>query len=268
MLWGISSYSLSLGIPSGIVSHGGNVRLERQVQRWLEAGIIDAATAERIIAHERRASRPVLLLALGGLGAFTIGVGLISVVAANWGDIPRLVKLLAMLGLFGANAYGLVWARSRPYRWVTDALALAYFALTLASIALVGQTYQLGGEPYQALLLWLVVGSPALWLAEGAFAALVFLGALAVTAAFSFDPLVDLLGHDHHATILVRASLGSAAVFGPLLVSQPADPCSAGAPPLLPCMSGSAGACSCWQRAAACTCGICPWTPTTYVRRG
>jgi hypothetical protein len=70
------------------------------------------------------------------------------------------------------------------------------------------------------LLLWLLVGSPALWLAEAAFAALVFLGALAVTAAFSFDPLVDLLGHDHRARIVVRASLGSAAVFGPLLVAS------------------------------------------------
>ena len=196
------------------------MRLERQVQRWQEAGIIDATTAERIIAHERRSSRPILLLALGGLGAFTIGVGLISVIAANWGDIPRLVKLLAMLGLFGANAYGLVWARDRQQRWVTDALAIGYFALTLASIALVGQTYQLAGEPYQALLMWLVVGSPALWLAEGAFAALVFLGAVAVTGAFSFDPLVDLLGHDHLARILVRAGLGSAAVSGPLLAAS------------------------------------------------
>jgi len=74
------------------------VRLERQVQRWQEAGLIDATTAERIIAHERRASRPVLLLAIGGLGAFTISVGLISVIAANWGDIPRFVKLLALWG--------------------------------------------------------------------------------------------------------------------------------------------------------------------------
>ncbi len=196
------------------------MRLERQVQRWLDAGIIDTTTAERIIAHEQRARRPVLLLAIGGLGAFTIGVGLISVIAANWGDIPRFVKLLGMLGLFSANAYGLLWARSRQYRWVTDALALGHFALTLASIALVGQTYQLEGEPYQALLLWLVVGSPALWLAEGAYAALVFLGAVAVTGAFSFDPLVELLGHDLQATILVRAGLGSAAVFGPLLVAS------------------------------------------------
>lgn len=196
------------------------MRLERRVKRWQEAGIIDATTAERILAHERRASRPVLLLAIGGLGAFIIGMGLISVIAANWGEIPRLAKLLAMLGLFGANAYGLVWAHGRQYRWVIDALALSYFALTLASIALVGQTYQLEGEAYQALLLWLVVGSPALWLAGGTFAAMVFLVALAVTGAFLFDPLVDLLGHDPHATILVRASLGSAAVFGPLLVAS------------------------------------------------
>ena len=121
--------------------HGGNVRLERQVQRWQEAGIIDAATAARIMAHERRASRPVLLLAIGGLGAFAIGVGLLSIIAANWGDIPRQVKLLAMLGLLGANAYGLLRAYGGPQRWLIEALALGYFALTLVSIALVGQTY-------------------------------------------------------------------------------------------------------------------------------
>jgi uncharacterized membrane protein len=205
---------------STAVDHGGNVRLERQVQRWQEAGIIDAATAERIMAHERRASRPVLLLAIGGLGAFTIGVGLLSIIAANWGDIPRLVKLLAMLGLLAANAYGLLRASGRPQRWIREALALGYFALTLVSIALVGQTYQLAGEPYQALLLWLVAASPALWLAEGAFAAQVFLAALVITGAASFDPLVDLLGNDHQAQILVPAGLGAAAVFGPLIVAS------------------------------------------------
>src|SRR5262245_51179373 len=188
---------LFLAIPYGTISHGGTMRLERQVKRWQDAGIIDASIAERIIAHERRASRPLLLTAIAGLGGFTIGVGLISVIAANWGDIPRLAKLLAMLGLLSANGYGLLWARGRPHRWITDALALGYFLLTLASIALVGQTYQLQGEPYQALLLWLVVASPALWLAEGALAALVFLAALAGTCAVSFDPLVDLLGGDH-----------------------------------------------------------------------
>jgi hypothetical protein len=31
---------------------------------------------------------------------------------------------------------------------------------------------------------------------------------------------VDLLGHDHHARILARASLGSTAVFGPLIVAS------------------------------------------------
>ena len=196
------------------------MRLERQVQRWQEAGIIDAATAERITAHERRASRPVLLLAIGGLGAFAIGVGLLSIIAANWGDIPRQVKLLAMLGLLGANAYGLLQAYGGPQRWLIEALALGYFALTLVSIALVGQTYQLAGEPYQALLLWLVAASPALWLAEGALAAQVFLVALAVTGAASFDPLVDLLGNDHQAQILVPAGLGAAAVCGPLIVAS------------------------------------------------
>lgn len=146
---------------------GGPVRLERQVQRWQAAGIIDEVTASRILAHERRASRPVLLLALGGLGACTIGTGLLSVIAANWGDIPRLVKLGAMFGLLGLHAYGLWRADGGPQRWLTEVLALSYFVLTLVSIALVGQVYQLQGELYHALLLWLVAGAPALCWPQG-----------------------------------------------------------------------------------------------------
>src|SRR4029453_1216657 len=41
-----------------------------------------------------------------------------------------------------------------------------------------------------------------------------------VTGAYSFDPLMDLFGHDHRARILVRAGLGAAAVFGPLIVAS------------------------------------------------
>ena len=209
----------------------------------------------------------VLLLALGGLGAFAIGVGSdLRRSAANWA-IYRV-----------SSSYSPCWGSSvpMPTGWCGRAAAHTvgsqtpwpgYFALTLASIALVGQTYQLRGEPYQALLLWLLAGSPALWLAEGAFAALVFLGALAVTGAFSFDPLVDLLGHDPQARILVSAGLGSAAGIWPAAGGQPADP--AAPRPAFAAMYERLGwACSCWQRAAACTCGISPWTPTTYVRRG
>ena len=182
------------------------MRLERQVQRWREAGIIDATTAERIIAHERRASRPVLLLAIGGRGAFAIGVGLISVIAANWGDIPRLVKLLAMLGLFGANAYGLLGPRPptplghrRPCPGLFCADPREHRT---------GWTNLPTGRRAVSSLAAVASGITGALACRRCVCCLRVSRALAVTGAFLFDPLVDLLGHDLHATILVCASLG------------------------------------------------------------
>lgn len=69
------------------------MKLEKKLEEWQQAGFIDAATAERILTHERGVARPVVLYAIGGLGAVTIGIGVISVVAANWDGIGYRTKL-------------------------------------------------------------------------------------------------------------------------------------------------------------------------------
>jgi uncharacterized membrane protein len=51
-------------------------------------GLIDAATRDRLIAHEAAHARPIALWAVFGIGALAIGLGLVSVVAANWEAIP------------------------------------------------------------------------------------------------------------------------------------------------------------------------------------
>ncbi|HCF57556.1 MAG TPA: hypothetical protein DFS52_06130, partial [Myxococcales bacterium] len=87
----------------------------------------------------------------------TVAVGIISVVAANWDALGRGVKLGLDLVLLTGLALGVFRARGR---WAREILVILYFGLTLASIALVSQVYQLGGDVYAALVLWMVLASP------------------------------------------------------------------------------------------------------------
>ena len=60
----------------------------RKIAAWHEAGLIDAITRDRLLAYEAEHARPLALWAVFGIGALAIGLGLVSVIAANWEDIP------------------------------------------------------------------------------------------------------------------------------------------------------------------------------------
>jgi uncharacterized membrane protein len=85
----------------------------RKLEAWYKAGLIDRATADRITEYEDQNSRPLALWAIIGIGALAIGLGLISVVAANWDDIPGMLRLAIHFALLIAAAASLMWKRSR-----------------------------------------------------------------------------------------------------------------------------------------------------------
>lgn len=129
----------------------------KKLEQWRAAGLLDEAAVEKILAWERGRRRPLMVWALGGLGALTVAVGIISVVAANWDALGRGIKLGLDLVLLTGLALGVFRTRGR---WAREILVILYFGLTLASIALVSQVYQLGGEVHAALVLWMVLASP------------------------------------------------------------------------------------------------------------
>src|SRR3546814_17244676 len=97
---------------------------ERKLNAWREAGLIDEATAQRIRAYEAEHARPLALWAAIGIGALAIGLGVISVIAANWEDVPGLVRLAVHLVLIGALA-GFIMVRGerieRDHPWRSEA---------------------------------------------------------------------------------------------------------------------------------------------------
>ncbi|WP_181160132.1 DUF2157 domain-containing protein [Sandaracinobacter neustonicus] len=138
--------------------------LESRLNDWVEAGLIDLATAERIRAHESANERPVLRWALAGLGLFAVVLGIILLISANWDRIPHGVKLAAHMALLlGAAAAHWHWKQQRKL-WPAEGALFLFAGLVLAGIGLQSQVYQLTGPVWHALLLWLLLAGPALLL--------------------------------------------------------------------------------------------------------
>jgi uncharacterized membrane protein len=139
--------------------------LDRKLEAWTAAGLIDEAAAARIRAFEGEESRPVALWALVGLGLLALALGIMLIIGANWDRIPGWLKLGVQLALT-AVAAGTTWLGiKRGDRWLAEGSLFVLGALVLGGIALHAQVYQLVGPLWQALALWLVLLTPAMLLA-------------------------------------------------------------------------------------------------------
>jgi uncharacterized membrane protein len=156
-----------------MVSEKFRQQMRQEAQGWQADGLISSdqyqALAERYQfdqldadAHDR------FVIILIGLGSVLLGLGVITFVAANWQAIPRLLKVLLLVGLLvGVNGAGFyLWqpavtatgdrqpARS-PGRQRLGHGLLLLGALTLgANIALMGQTFHQDGPLSSLYLLW------------------------------------------------------------------------------------------------------------------
>lgn len=139
----------------------------RKIEAWHRAGLIDAATRDRLIAHEADHARPLLLWAAFGLGALAIALGLVSVIAANWEEIPGELRLAVHLALI-AGALGALLLREQwlaeASPWAVEALVFVAAALGLTFFGHLGQVYQTGSPLWQPLAAWLVLFAPVLLL--------------------------------------------------------------------------------------------------------
>lgn len=139
---------------------------ERKLRAWQAAGLIDADTASRISAWEAAHRRPIGVWAVLGLGALTIGLGLVSLIAANWEDIAGTTRLAIHMLLMVALAAGTWWSmsRERMHDQVQDALLFVGAVLGLTVFGHLGQVYQTSSPLWQPLLAWMLLFSPLLLL--------------------------------------------------------------------------------------------------------
>ncbi|WP_374470135.1 DUF2157 domain-containing protein [Phenylobacterium sp.] len=126
-------------------------RLESDLDAWIRDGLVPAASREAILAGVGRERRLDAATALAAIGAFLAGAAVIAFVAANWSEIPRIVRFGLILAAFLASALGAAWAAGRG-REVTKNVLLSVAALVFAAaIGLTGQIFDLAGDPAAAL---------------------------------------------------------------------------------------------------------------------
>ena len=174
------------------------MRLERKLARWQKAGLIDEQVAQSISDYEASSSSPVVLWAAGGLGAFAIITGIVSVIAANWLHTPDEVKLgidLILCAVLALVVYRVCVSveATQEKLWLRETLVTVYYGFTLASMGLIGQTYQLGGSIAKLLLVWTIATIPLVLLARGRFIAVLWCIAAATTYGMNIEPLYEFV---------------------------------------------------------------------------
>lgn len=137
-----------------MVNHA--TRLKGEIDRWQAAGLIEAETAGRLRADvEARGGAGFSFAAvLSAFAALLFGAAILLFVAANWEDIPRLVRVgLVLLLILAGYAFGAV-AALRGHPRLAEAGHIVGIAAFGGGMALVGQMYHLSGDESQALLVW------------------------------------------------------------------------------------------------------------------
>lgn len=171
---------------------------EHYARKWQGAGLIDAAAEERILAWEASHRRPVWLWAVAGIGALAIALGVMAIIGANWESISDGLKLAVDLTVTALCAGAVFESWRRAHVWRREIAAFLLFALVLASIALIGQVYQLQSEPWHAMVLWLALCTPFLALtAFTRFNGTIWTIAVVTTWFMLDEPVYQLLARLH-----------------------------------------------------------------------
>lgn len=137
--------------------------INKKLNIWEEEGLISEEQTQAILAFENQDNKGQSnwwLYSLLILGVAIIGLGIISIIAANWALISDEVKLGSAFLLLGVMAAAIVWLQSRPVTPWFDTLIAAFMLMCLATIGLIAQIYHVQGKWYQALLLWGVISFP------------------------------------------------------------------------------------------------------------
>ena len=213
-----------------------------ELPRLVAAGVLTPESAEALRRHYGPVDAPALRgrwgqILLACFGALLVGGGLILILAHNWDVLGRPARAaVAMAILLGAQALTLfaVARRSDSPAW-TESTSGFLVAAVGAAIALVGQTYHLGGsfEEFMRAWLWLIVLIPyftgSTLAAMGFWALLVMRATGLVWRDMPADPwllvfagapfvLARLRRHPRSwaTTLLAVAASGSVLVFGTL----------------------------------------------------
>jgi uncharacterized membrane protein len=139
---------------------------EQDLARWQSAGVVDAATAERIRAFESAEQKPTgqrwqVLVALI-FGGILLGAGVLLFVAAHWDEVSPLSRLGLVMGMLAVLHLGAVLAADK-FQGMATALHGVGTVGAGAAIAAVGQIFNMQEHWPAAVMLWALCAAAGWW---------------------------------------------------------------------------------------------------------
>jgi uncharacterized membrane protein len=147
----------------------------------IEQGILSAESAEGLRRHYADREAPnrlsVVLIIFGIAGALLIGTGIILLLSHNWAEFSRPLRtVLSILPLLASQLLvgWVLWKRKDSAAWREGSATFHVLAVG-AGIALIGQTYQIPGDPGDFALTWMLLALPVIYLLNSGMAAAIYL---------------------------------------------------------------------------------------------
>ncbi len=133
--------------------------LKKELDFFEKEGSIQAAQKEELLGHYKITGDSNFIRILLTVGAFLIGIGMLSFIASNWMYMSKTVKfLLIIISVIGVNGVGLKIENHNPK--MARTLFYIGFLFYGAGIFLIGQMFNLGGSFRNAFLVWALGGLP------------------------------------------------------------------------------------------------------------
>ncbi len=148
-------------------------------------GLLSDETSEKIKAyykHKELKQPQRINVVFGIIGSILVGLGIILIVAHNWDELSRPLKIIFSFGplVIGQVLCGYVLLKKKDNTtWRESSATFLFFAVG-ASIALMAQVYNIPGNLAAFLFTWMLLCVPLIYIMPSSIASLLYLTGITV----------------------------------------------------------------------------------------
>ena len=192
------------------------MNITKKLEEWVSHKLITEEQSSAIGRYERERSNTssMVLYAFLLLGAFAVGIGVISIIASNWDNISSGVKLAVMSLALVSLAVGYIWSTVKEKSGASEVCLMLLFLGCLAYIGLVEQIFNLYTTSYREFLFWTIITLPLAFMSKRPFIPFIWVMCfvhfflLAVVFSDSFEIFMEYLTDNmEYPAILLLAAL-------------------------------------------------------------
>jgi hypothetical protein len=159
----------------------------KHLPELVESGVISQDIADRIASFyvEKQTNNNRLIIVFAILGALLIGLGIILIIAHNWDELSKPVKLsiglFPLLAMQGLCALALIQGWKETWR---EVFAVLLMMAVGASISIVSQVYNIAGDLGSFLFTWMLLSIPIIYVMRSKVVSLLVIAGLTWYASY------------------------------------------------------------------------------------